>query len=203
MNRLVRRADGRRTAVLLHGYGSNEQDLFGLVAFLPKDFPVIALRAWEIAPEGGFAWFPIEWGPAGVMAKATDVRHAAERLADEVPSTLREEGLPEANPVWIGFSQGGILALEAMRLDSGPTAVAALAGCLVEPIPNPGRRGECTVLVQHGIYDEVVPIERVRASVATLQNEGVIVTNREYVMGHELRPEALADLNTWLRDTAH
>uniref|UniRef100_UPI003F7437F0 hypothetical protein n=1 Tax=Enterococcus faecium TaxID=1352 RepID=UPI003F7437F0 len=36
---------GRPLLVLLHGYGSNERDLFGLVPHLPAEFVFAALRA--------------------------------------------------------------------------------------------------------------------------------------------------------------
>ena len=54
--------DERPLLVLLHGYGADERDLFGLVPYLPPDFAVAALRA-PLAPPfpaPGYSWYPIE-----------------------------------------------------------------------------------------------------------------------------------------------
>ena len=43
--------------VLLHGYGSDEKDLFALRTFLPKNYLVVAARAPYPLPGGGFEWY--------------------------------------------------------------------------------------------------------------------------------------------------
>ena len=60
----------RPLLVLLHGYGSHEGDLFGLVPYLPPEFVVAAVRAplTPPFPAPGWSWFPIE----GVQASGQD-----------------------------------------------------------------------------------------------------------------------------------
>jgi len=60
------------------------------------------------------------------------------------------------------------------------------------------RVGTLPVLVHHGTHDRTIEVERARASVERLRELGVPVTFREYEMGHEIRPESLADLSAWL-----
>ena len=43
--------------VLMHGVGSNEQDLFGLVPYVPPQFHVLSLRAPFAMGMGAYAWF--------------------------------------------------------------------------------------------------------------------------------------------------
>ena len=43
--------------VLMHGVGSNEQDLFGLAPYVPQQFHVISLRAPFAMGQGAYAWF--------------------------------------------------------------------------------------------------------------------------------------------------
>ena len=77
---------GRPLLVLLHGYGSHEGDLFGLVPYLPDGFAYAAVRAplappW---PTPGHSWYPIEGldgrDPAHVTAaaSASDPAHSKE-----------------------------------------------------------------------------------------------------------------------------
>ena len=63
---------GRPLLVLLHGYGADERDLFGLAPYLPPEFVVAAVRAplappW---PAPGYSWYPIE----GLESRDPDAR---------------------------------------------------------------------------------------------------------------------------------
>jgi phospholipase/carboxylesterase len=49
--------------VLLHGVGSNEQDLFGLAPYVPPAFHVVSLRAPYVMGAGQFAWFQFSVSP--------------------------------------------------------------------------------------------------------------------------------------------
>ena len=57
--------------VLFHGFGSNEQDLMGLVPQLPQDFVVASVRA-PLAQPPGYSWFPLydeeAFGPEAIRA---------------------------------------------------------------------------------------------------------------------------------------
>jgi phospholipase/carboxylesterase len=55
------------------------------------------------------------------------------------------------------------------------------------------------VLAQHGIYDDVLPVEEGRALAELLAERGHRVTAREYRMGHQISAESLADAKAWLR----
>ena len=53
---------GRPLLILLHGYGSDERDLFGLVPHLPEEFVIAAVRA-PLAPPfptPGYSWYAID-----------------------------------------------------------------------------------------------------------------------------------------------
>jgi len=53
-------------------------------------------------------------------------------------------------------------------------------------------------LVQHGTQDHMIEVGRARDSVETLRELRVLLTYREYEMGHEIRPSSLLDLSAWL-----
>ena len=46
---------------LLHGYGSNEEDLFSLKDFFPLDYIVISLRAPIVIGFNSYAWYSINF----------------------------------------------------------------------------------------------------------------------------------------------
>ena len=53
--------------LLLHGYGSNEEDLVGLAPHLNPNLVSVSVRAPHELPFGGFAWFNIEWAEEGIQ----------------------------------------------------------------------------------------------------------------------------------------
>ncbi|GAA1337983.1 dienelactone hydrolase family protein [Kocuria palustris] len=114
--------------VLFHGYGSNEQDLMGLVPQLPQDFVVASVRA-PLAQPPGYSWFPLydeeAFGPDAIRA-------AVEPLV----GWLREQAEGRPSTTLLGFSQGMSIATSLVRaMPSEITAVIGLSGFVVpEPL---------------------------------------------------------------------
>lgn len=101
---------GKPLLILLHGYGSNEADLFGLAPALPSGIVIASLRATSLAPfpVDGWSWFPItEPGnpsTAAVNASVAAVLAWLDAL-DFTPSSIGVGG----------FSQGGAMSIQLMR----------------------------------------------------------------------------------------
>ena len=75
--------------------------------------------------QGGRQWFDMRAGSAAVVARAGDLITLVERLRASHPNAAR--------PVVLGFSQGAMLALQAVALRPDLFAgVAALSGYLAE-----------------------------------------------------------------------
>lgn len=142
--------------MLLHGYGADERDLFGLVPYLPPGFVVAAVRA-PLAPPfpaPGYSWYPIE----GLESReAQHVTAAAARFiewTDAAAGAHRSIGL-------LGFSQGAAVALQAMRLDPQRFAFAVNLSGYVTPgdLPGDGELAERrpAVFWGRGTNDDVIP----------------------------------------------
>jgi thioredoxin 1 len=54
------------------------------------------------------------------------------------------------------------------------------------------------VLMQHGSFDPMIPLERARATAKVLQEHNVPVVFREYPMQHNVTPESARDAKDWL-----
>lgn len=115
---------GRPLLVLLHGYGSNEADLFDLAPYLPLQPAIASLRA-PIAMGPGHAWFPLgEQAQVPDPQQVTDAARGVLAWLDALPEQPSSIGL-------LGFSQGGAMSLELLRLEPARFAYAVvLAGFL-------------------------------------------------------------------------
>jgi phospholipase/carboxylesterase len=97
--------EGRPLLLLLHGYNSNEGDLFGLAPYLPLEPAIASLRA-PIFTGYGHAWFPL-------MSEGVDLSvDAADASTDAILDWL-DRAAPDARSVGLlGFSQAGSMSLE-------------------------------------------------------------------------------------------
>jgi phospholipase/carboxylesterase len=191
---------GRPLLVLLHGYGSEERDLFALVPHLPDAFVVASVRA-PLAPPfptPGWSWYPLP-GPAeepDVHAPAS-LTAAAERLVQWLDETSDAEhvGL-------LGFSQGAAVALQALRLRPRRFDFAVNLAGFVEAGAMPGddelAEQRPPVFWGRGSRDEVISAERIAHTVQWLPDH-VDLSGRVYEgLTHSVSQEELDDVRIFL-----
>lgn len=190
---------GAPLLLLLHGYGSNEEDLIGLAPYLDNRLVCASARAPHALDFGGFAWFAIEWGPEGVRFDYEEALQSLQQIY-ELVQALRRQYAPE-RVIAAGFSQGASMALAAaLNQPQQVAGVAALSGVCGEEILPADResvRG-LPVLMTHGRADEVIPIAQARASKELLGQLPVDLEYREYDMGHAIDAACLTDFREWL-----
>jgi phospholipase/carboxylesterase len=156
----VARPEGQAQQLMLlfHGVGSTALDLVPLGRVLAAEFPdafIVSVAA--PAPSGaggGREWFPV----LGISEE-----NRPERIEAAMPAFLatvshwrKEAGVGTDAVALIGFSQGGIMALESTR-DQPAVAgrVVSIAGrfARLPAEPNPGT----TLHMFHGKLDPVIP----------------------------------------------
>ena len=189
--------EGRPLLVLLHGYGADERDLFGLIPYLPPEFAVAALRA-PLAPPfpaPGYSWYPIEGlenrDPAHVTASAARLIE----WTDAAASAHRTVGL-------LGFSQGASVALQAMRLEPGRFAFAVNLSGYVTPgdLPHDAELAETkpSVFWGRGTNDDVIPEFLIEHTTEWLPRH-VELSGRVYPgLTHSVSEQELADVRVFL-----
>lgn len=189
--------EGRPLLVLLHGYGSHEGDLFGLAPYLPPEFVVAAVRAplSPPFPAPGWSWYPIE-GLDG--RRSGDVTRAAERFIEWA------DAASSGSPVGLlGFSQGGAISLQALRLRPERFAFAVnLSGYVdSEPLPSDAKLVELRppVFWGRGDRDDVIPPDRIAHTVEWLPAHATL-SGRVYAgLGHSVSQQELDDVAAFLR----
>ncbi len=197
------------TVLALHGWGASAHDLIGLAPILHGGEALVLCPQGPVAfqiGQGmlGFGWFPLTEG-SGFDARefergAHAIRHFLDQALERYPVDRRKI-------VVLGFSQGGVMALDLVLRDPERFAgLMALSSWLPEPldaaIPRLDAHQNLPALLVHGTEDPMIPVERARESRERLVKRGLALTYREYEMGHEIRPEALRDMVAWLEDKA-
>ncbi|GAA1220004.1 alpha/beta hydrolase [Microbacterium maritypicum] len=188
---------GMPLLVLLHGYGADEHDLFGLVPYLPEGIAVASVAA-PLAPPWpmpGRSWYPIEGldgrNSAAVTLAAESFLHWLDTAATEAPSIAL-----------LGFSQGAAVSLQALRLAPERFgAVVALSG-YASPgeLPNDEALEELRppVFWGRGTHDDVIPPALIDHTAQWLPTHSEL-SGRVYTgLTHSISEEELTDVHRFL-----
>ena len=199
-------AQGAPLLVLLHGYGSDEDDLMGLAQVLDPRFHVVSVRAPVPLPEGGFAWFPLAMTDRGLAVSFEEAGAARDQVC-ELLDALQQRYDASGRTLLLGFSQGAGMALySGFRMPETIGGIAFLSGLfLPEMVPGGGAGDSLNgipVFMSHGQFDPLIPISRGRESRDMLTCLRMRIVYNEYSMGHEISAECLGDLQEWLRKRA-
>lgn len=189
--------------LLLHGYGSNEKDLMQLSPMLHKGMRHISARAPLTLDFGMFAWFPIQFTPAGIVVDHAGAAEACKKLTGFIREIIAEYNPPGGKIFILGFSQGAVMSyLAAFHAPELLHGVIALSGHLPEQSmpfdPLKPDLGELPFLVMHGIYDDVLPVDNGRRSNEWLQQHVRDLVYREYPIAHQISDEGIDLIRSWL-----
>lgn len=187
----------RPLLVLLHGYGADERDLWGLVPHLPEAFVVASVRAPFAAPwpAPGYSWYPIDAlatrDPAGVTAAGASLL-----------AWLDDEAADAASIGVLGFSQGASVAIQAMRLNPSRLAFAINLSGYAAPGDLEHDAALSTlrppVFWGRGTNDDVIPPALVAHTTMWLP-EHVELSGRVYQgLTHSISEAELADVRAFL-----
>jgi phospholipase/carboxylesterase len=191
--------------ILLHGVGSNEQDLFGLAPYLDDRFVIVSARAPNLRAPGSYAWFAVSFTPDGPAIEPAQAEASRQLLLRFIAAACAAYGADPARVYLMGFSQGAIMsasvALTRPDLIAGAVLISGRILPEIRPLIAPAERlAGLPLLVVHGTEDTVLPIDHGRASRALLESLPVRLDYREYPIGHTISPASRADVAAWLRE---
>lgn len=167
----------RSLVILLHGYGSNGEDLIGLGMDWKDALPYTAFVAPD-APEpcpgapDGYQWWGITSFDRG--ARAAGVARAAPALNAFIDAELARHGLSEEQLVLVGFSQGTMMALHVgPRRPRRLAGIVGYSGMLADEagLDDPAINRPPVLLI-HGDADPMVPISAFHQTAEALAEHG-------------------------------
>lgn len=188
--------------LLLHGYGSNEADLFSFASELPEQYYIVSARAPYDLQYGSYAWYAINFDAD--ENKFSDVEQAAKsrdlivRFIDEL---IAEYPIDKDDVTLVGFSQGSILSYAvALSYPEKIARVAALSGYISPDMirETTTDRTKLSVFASHGTVDQVIPVAWARHVKPQLDAMGISNVYKEYPVGHGVAPQNFFDFRNWL-----
>ncbi|MFZ5855719.1 MAG: alpha/beta hydrolase [Chloroflexota bacterium] len=197
-----------RLLLMLHGWTGDENSMWVFARNFPTDSLLLAPRAPHPAPQGGFSWRPHREGTHG-RPSLDDLRESAEALIRLVDAYAAKACAEPSQSVSVdasqfdvmGFSQGAALSnvltcLYPHRIRKAGILAGFMPSGMEEIVAQKPLAGK-TIFVAHGTQDNMVPIDRARASMTLLEQAGAHVTYCEAEVGHKVSADCLRGLESF------
>lgn len=197
--------------IWLHGLGADGNDFAPIVPELRLPAGKSVRFVFPHAPvqpvtiNGGMAmrsWYDILVPNLVRLEDERGIR-ASEQSVLALLQRENDRGIPSANIVLAGFSQGCAMTLHTgLRSPQKLAGLMALSGYLpLADLASAERKpaNDATpIFLAHGLYDPVVTIDRAEASRAKLQALGYQVEWHTYPMPHSVCPQEIQDISAFL-----
>lgn len=190
--------------VLMHGVGSNAEDLFGLAGYVPPVYHVISLQAPFAMGGDAYAWFMFSVHADGTRTiDAQQEARSRALVAQTVQLASEQLGVPAERVIVGGFSQGGIMSLSLLLTQPellGGVCIwhsRLLPEVLPMQVPVAQLQGR-SAWVSHGTQDNVIALSSAEAIRDHLQGTPVQLRFQTYPCAHTIHPQELQDSMQWL-----
>ncbi len=192
--------------LLIHGYGSNEEDLFSFATELPDEYYIVSARAPYDIQYGSYAWYAINFdADQNKFSDNEQAKTSRDLIAKFIEELTASYPIDAKNVTLIGFSQGTILSYAvALSYPEKVQKVVAMSGYLNTEILEENYLknsfSNLKIFAAHGTVDQVIPIEWARKAKPFLDNLGINSTYKEYPIGHGVSPQEFNDFKNWLKE---
>ena len=198
--------DNAPVIIMLHGFGSDENDLFSFANELPEKFAIISLKAPIRLEPYGNAWYNIYFdnaqGKFSDNEQAISSRELVSKCIDEV---IEKYNVDANNVTLLGFSQGTILSFAiALSYPEKVKNVIGLSGYVNEEILKEGYKNNdfsnLNIYTSHGNVDQVIPVQWARKTEPFFKKLNINCVYSEYPVGHGVAPQNFQNFKEWLED---
>ncbi|OOV20835.1 esterase [Flavobacterium sp. LM4] len=189
--------------LLLHGVGSNEQNMFAFANSLPDKFLVVSVRGPLTLGTNSFAWFQVQFGSNGPIINKEQAEEARVSILQFLEDLKGKEQFDEKNVFLLGFSQGGIMSYStALTQPEKIKGIAVMSGRLlpeVKPlVASKDRLKKLKIFISHGKQDPVLHYGFAEEAITYLKSLELQPDFYTYDEVHTINSQMLADVNLWL-----
>ena len=191
--------------IMLHGYGSDENDLFSFASELPKELYIISLRAPYTMQPFGNAWYAINFdAEKGKWSDNEQAIQSRDLIAEFINEACNIYPVDKNNVTLLGFSQGTILSYAvALTYPEIVKNIVALSGYVnIDIISENFKNKDYSNLdfyCSHGSADQVIPVDWARQTPKFLDALHIKHQYNEFPVGHGVAPQNFYELRDWLK----
>ena len=191
--------------IVLHGYGSNEEDLFSFASELPDELLIISARAPFDMNFGGYAWYAITLDANDEKFSDLDeARTSLTKIASFIDYIKTTYNTAPNHTFLLGFSQGAILSYAlSMNYPNKVNHVIALSGYINEDL-TPQDIGQLNITteyyISHGSVDQGLPVDWARKAPPYLNRYNLQHVYSEYPVGHGVAPQNFYSFKNWIEE---
>ncbi len=191
--------------VLLHGYGSNESDLFEISNALDNRFLIFSIRAPFAGKEIGYSWYDLDFLPnKEITANYKQLKESKAKVLSFISNACKAYMADSTKVFLMGFSQGAIIGYDiALTNPKKINGVLALSGKLLEDTKTAKLDAKAIAnlkfFIAHGFSDNVISIKEAEKANEFLKTKAIKdVVYKNYEMPHSLSGDELNDIKKWL-----
>ncbi|MCJ7958517.1 MAG: alpha/beta fold hydrolase [Pseudomonas sp.] len=190
--------------IFLHGFGSNEEDLFGIKDALPSTWTYLSARAPMPVDPQGYRWFTKTPGDGDYNGETADLQRSAALIEEFVGKATAKYHTQSDRVFLVGFSQGAIMSYEVgLRKPALVRGIAALSGSVLPMLKaelKPSESlGKLAIFIGHGTLDQALPYASATQANEVLVGLGLTPEFHGYPgMPHTVSETEVQDLKAWL-----
>ncbi|MBT8395182.1 MAG: alpha/beta fold hydrolase [Flavobacteriaceae bacterium] len=192
--------------IMLHGYGSDENDLFSFSSELPEELFIISLKAPYSLEPFGHAWYAInfdaqqnKWSNTEQAIKSRDL------VAKFIDEAIEHYPVKKENLTLLGFSQGTVLSYAvAFMYPEKVQNIVALSGYIDKDLlpdkADVNGYKHLDFYCSHGVEDQVIPVDWARRAQPFLNSLNIKNKYSEFPVGHGVAPQNFYEFKEWLKN---
>lgn len=191
--------------ILLHGYGSSENDLISLAKSLDERFLTFALRGPFDGKEVGYSWYELNFLPnKKITSNYAELKQSKAKVLSFISNACQAYKADSTKVFLMGFSQGAIMAYDIGLTNPKKIAgVLALSGKMLEDTKKSKLDKEASnvkFFVAHGTQDNIINVNEADSANAYLKRHDIKdLSYKKYDMPHSLSGAELNDIKAWLK----
>ena len=188
--------------ILIHGYGSNERDLFSLIDYLPKKAYIISIRGPIELFNNSYAWYDIYIDNNSKLYDHEGAKQVRDELSKFIDDIIKYPNIDSDNVTLIGFSQGAILSHAISYSYPGTIKnIMAISGVIDEKIMKRTHlKPKTNIYISHGTNDNLIDYQISKESLNFYKSKNIDFTFESYEQGHGINEKNLESLIKWLNE---
>jgi phospholipase/carboxylesterase len=191
--------------ILLHGYGSDEKDLYGLRSAFPPNAIIISAQAPYALAGGGYQWYEMENINGQRDGKKEELERSVGLVNKFITQVVEKYNANPKDVYLMGFSQGAIMSFAVgLAAPDKVKGIGVLSGMLYPSVratikSSPALK-KLKIFIAHGTTDERIPFKYAVSANSYLATMGLKPEFHQYEgMGHSISNSEMADLIKWLK----